>query len=63
MKCKICDCILTDEEAIRKHAITHEYMDICTDCMLGGEDTREIPIEGDISTAWLPEFDSEEDYV
>ncbi len=32
MKCRICDCILTDEEATRLDPITNTYLDICNQC-------------------------------
>jgi len=32
MKCKICDEVLTDEEATYMHPVTLEYVDECLDC-------------------------------
>lgn len=37
MKCVICDKNLKDHEAVRRHAITNEFLDICDGCL------REIP--------------------
>ena len=37
MKCVICDKNLKDHEAVRRHAITNEFLDICDSCL------REIP--------------------
>lgn len=33
MKCQSCDIILTDFEATRKYAGTHEYVDLCNTCI------------------------------
>jgi hypothetical protein len=35
--CVICDKNLKDHEAVRRHAITNEFLDICDGCL------REIP--------------------
>lgn len=37
MKCVCCDRKLKDHEAVRRHAITNEFLDICDGCL------REIP--------------------
>lgn len=33
MRCVICDVLLSDFEATRKHADTGEYLDTCCKCM------------------------------
>lgn len=33
MRCVICDVLLSDFEATRKHADTGEYLDTCSKCM------------------------------
>lgn len=33
MKCVICDVLLSDFEATRKHADTGEYLDTCSKCL------------------------------
>jgi len=33
MRCVICDVLLTDFEATRKHAETGEYLDTCSKCL------------------------------
>lgn len=33
MKCRSCDEILTDEEAVRKYPNTTEYIDLCNHCL------------------------------
>ena len=37
MKCVCCDKALKDHEAVRRHATTNEFLDICDGCL------REIP--------------------
>lgn len=37
MKCICCDRNLKDHEAVRRHAMTNEFLDICDGCL------REIP--------------------
>jgi hypothetical protein len=36
-RCVICDKNLKDHEAVRRHAMTNEFLDICDGCL------REIP--------------------
>ena len=36
-RCVICDRNLKDHEAVRRHAMTNEFLDICDGCL------REIP--------------------
>ena len=36
-RCVICDKNLKDHEAVRRHALTNEFLDICDGCL------REIP--------------------
>jgi hypothetical protein len=36
-RCVICDRNLKDHEAVRRHALTNEFLDICDGCL------REIP--------------------
>lgn len=38
MRCRACNCVLTDFEATRKTNLTHEYVDLCNRCY--------IPVEG-----------------
>lgn len=33
MRCAICDVMLSDFEATRKHADTGEYLDLCCKCL------------------------------
>lgn len=33
MRCKACDCELTDVEAVRKSPNTGDYYDLCTNCL------------------------------
>lgn len=43
MRCQACDCLLTDFEATRKSAKTHEYFDLCNDCFeSSGVDQEEV---------------------
>jgi hypothetical protein len=37
MRCIVCDKNLKDHEAVRRHAMTNEFLDICDGCL------REIP--------------------
>lgn len=37
MRCTVCDKNLKDHEAVRRHAMTNEFLDICDGCL------REIP--------------------
>ncbi len=37
MRCIVCDRNLKDHEAVRRHAMTNEFLDICDGCL------REIP--------------------
>ena len=37
MRCIVCDRNLKDHEAVRRHALTNEFLDICDGCL------REIP--------------------
>jgi hypothetical protein len=38
MKCQSCDCLLSDFETTRKHAITGAYLDLCNKCF------KDIPV-------------------
>ena len=33
MRCRSCDCVLTDKEAVRKNQYTKEYEDMCDECL------------------------------
>jgi hypothetical protein len=37
MRCIVCDRNLKDHEAVRRHAMTNEFLDICDGCL------KEIP--------------------
>jgi hypothetical protein len=37
MRCTVCDKNLKDHEAVRRHALTNEFLDICDTCL------KEIP--------------------
>ena len=43
MKCRACDCILSDTEAVRKDS-NDEFLDICYDCDSGREYIEYLPI-------------------
>ena len=34
MKCRACDDILTDKEAVRKYPETEEFIDLCDECFV-----------------------------
>lgn len=48
MKCRACDCILSDYEASRKYKNSGVFIDLCTDCLAGL----------DIETTDNPDLDS-----
>ena len=33
MHCQVCDCLLTDEESVRKNEDTGDYWDLCGNCI------------------------------
>ncbi len=33
MRCTVCDKNLKDHEAVRRHALTNEFLDICDTCL------------------------------
>lgn len=33
MKCRACDEILSDQEAVRKYLLIDEYIDLCNTCL------------------------------
>lgn len=35
MKCRSCDCLLSDHEVTRKSLVTGDYFDMCTRCLAG----------------------------
>ncbi len=46
-RCRACDAILSEKEMKRKHAITGEYMDLCTRCLREVIQIVEIPFDGE----------------
>ena len=33
MRCACCDCLLSDFEATRRHALTKDFVDLCGECI------------------------------
>jgi hypothetical protein len=45
MKCSCCDKMLSDYEATRKNAETHQYLDLCNTCLDEVQDLVGFPVE------------------
>jgi len=39
MRCRACNVILTDQEAVKKDKQTGEFLDMCLGCLYGVEDS------------------------
>lgn len=55
MKCKSCDVILSDTEAIRKSSVSKEYLDLCNRCL--GTIAQQIPDSIPIDDPFWEEYD------
>ena len=60
MRCACCNARLTDYEATRRHALTKEFLDMCSDCFSSVNSEAHIPYK-DRPDLW-GEYDSEEDF-
>ena len=53
-RCAACDKVLSIYEMKRKHKVTGEYLDLCSDCLRFIEEVQPIPHTG-------PKFEEQED--
>ena len=44
MRCRSCDCALSDKESTNRSDITEEYFDLCTKCFETIKDDLEVEI-------------------
>jgi trehalose-6-phosphate synthase len=59
VKCKSCDVLLSDAEAIRKSSVSKEYLDLCDRCL--GTIAHQIPNSIDEDDPFWDNFDDWED--
>lgn len=72
MRCICCDKTLKDHEAVRRHGITNEFLDICDGCIrdIGNiptkmpqgffEDTDNVPEDEDVTDCYNLDLDNED---
>ncbi len=60
MRCVICNKSLTDYEATRKHALTQEFLDMCSECV--GAVCQDAPIPYKDRPDLWGEYDSDDEY-
>lgn len=60
MRCVCCNARLTDYEATRRHALTKEFLDMCSECFGAVNAEAHIPYK-DRPDLW-GEYDSDEDF-
>ena len=46
MRCRACDKMLNTYELKRKHKVTGEYLDLCSDCLKSIEEVQHIEYTG-----------------
>lgn len=46
-RCRSCDSKMTESDMKRKHAITGEYLDLCSHCLSEVNKIVPLPIDGD----------------
>ena len=44
MHCIICDKMLSDYEATRRHALTRQFLDLCNTCLRSIDSNKTMPI-------------------
>lgn len=55
MKCRACDCVLSDYEATRRYSSSGAFVDLCNDCF--------SPIAEDVPTINRGDLQSEHDEI
>lgn len=59
MKCRSCDCILTDAESVRKYDQTEVFIDLCDSCFSYIEDLIVAPEEEADSSQTIMEYEND----
>lgn len=65
MRCRACDCVLTDFEATRKSKESGQYVDLCDPCFETIRGTFPVKERQDLKTnednGWNDDYDDEVD--
>lgn len=65
MRCKACDCVLTDFEATRKSKESGQYVDLCNHCFDSIKGSFPVVEREDLKTwedsGWDEDYDDEND--